>query len=86
MTQLKDYPKAQLTQDADRGGAPDGLTENVAFLRQSHRLRVESTMSLVLFVGYDANVNRGLWVSDGTAGGTHELSAKAAKVRESSPS
>jgi hypothetical protein len=36
MTQLKDYPKAQLTQDADRDdGAPDGLTENVAFLRQS---------------------------------------------------
>jgi hypothetical protein len=35
MTQLKDYPKAQLTQDTDRDGAPDGLTENVAFLRQS---------------------------------------------------
>jgi ELWxxDGT repeat protein len=27
----------------------------------------------VLFSGYDANGNNGLWVNDGTAAGTHEL-------------
>jgi ELWxxDGT repeat protein len=31
-------------------------------------------MSVVLFAGYDANGNNGLWVTDGTASGTHELS------------
>jgi ELWxxDGT repeat protein len=30
-------------------------------------------MSVVLFAGFDANGNNGLWVTDGTASGTHEL-------------
>jgi ELWxxDGT repeat protein len=30
-------------------------------------------MSVVLFSGYDANGNNALWVTDGTASGTHEL-------------
>ena len=30
-------------------------------------------MAMLLFSGYDANGNDGLWVSDGTAAGTHEL-------------
>jgi len=28
--------------------------------------------SLVLFAGFDANENNGLWVTDGTASGTHD--------------
>jgi ELWxxDGT repeat protein len=30
-------------------------------------------MAMLLFNGYDANGNDGLWASDGTAAGTHEL-------------
>ena len=29
-------------------------------------------MSVALFAGYDANGNNGLWVTDGTAAGTHD--------------
>jgi ELWxxDGT repeat protein len=31
-------------------------------------------MSAVLFAGFDASGNNALWVTDGTAAGTHELS------------
>src|SRR5262245_17770876 len=55
--------------DAQRTGKP----HSNATLESSRKPRRRSDMSNVLFNGVDANGMNGLWVSDGSALGTHEL-------------